>query len=133
MQRCIKYKFCSRDLWLIYNGAAMFALRERYDNIKLLFEAVMADTPEGTDELYDTFTVLAENGNAARKFIGYDIEPLPTKEELAALSTVDDISRMRNAVAACVVAGLGQEVKTEDDVEEVDLGLEELNVKKKTH
>ena len=133
MQRCIKYIFCSRELWLMYNGAAMFALRELHDNVKGLFDAIGSDTPEGTDALVTAFRILAENGNAARKYIGYDTAELPTADEIAALSTVHDLSRMRNAVASAVVAGLGQEITSENKEEEIDLGLEELNAKKKTH
>ncbi len=128
MQRCIKYTFCSRELWLMYNGAAMFALRDLHGNVKGLFDAIGSDTPEGTDALVAAFRSLAENGNAARKYIGYDCDELPDKDAVAALTTVDDIARMRDAVMNAIMTGVGREIQNTEDVE-IDLGLEELNVK----
>ena len=129
MQKCVKYKFCSRELWLMYNGAAMFDLYDLYPNLEELFNSVMQNTRESTDKLLDVFLILAENGEAARKYIGYDIDKLPDKAELYALSAADDIGRMRVAVADAISAGLGRDVTHED--EEIDLGLQELEAKKK--
>lgn len=129
MQRCVKYKFCSRELWLMYNGAAMFDIYDKYPTLEELFEAVLKNTRESTDKLLDVFMILAENGEAARKYIGYDTDKLPEKAELAALSAADDLGRMRDAVVNAISAGLGREVTHED--EEIDLGLEELEAKKK--
>lgn len=131
MQRCVKYKFCSRELWLMYNGAAMFDIYDKYPTLEELFEAVLKNTRESTEKLLDVFLILAENGEAARKYIGYDTDKLPEKAELAALSAADDLGRMRDAVVNAISAGLGREVTHED--EEIDLGLEELEAKKKTH
>ena len=130
MQRCIRYKFCSRDYWLMYNGAAMFAIGDIYGGFEKLFASITPNTADGLKGLFEVFLILAENGNAARSYMGYEVTKLPDSDELAALSTADDISRMRNAVISAITAGLGREVKAEDDAE-VDLGLEELNAKKK--
>lgn len=129
MQRCVKYRFCSRELWLMYNGAAMFDIYDKYPTLEELFEAVLKNTRESTDKLLDVFLILAENGEAARGYIGYETAKLPDKAELAALSAADDLGRMRDAVVNAISAGLGREVTHED--EEVDLGLEELEAKKK--
>lgn len=129
MQRCVKYKFCSRELWLMYNGAAMFDIYDKYPTLEELFEAVLKNTRESADKLFDVFLILAENGEAARKYIGYETAKLPDKAELAALSAADDLGRMRDAVVNAISAGLGREVTHED--EEIDLGLEELEAKKK--
>lgn len=129
MQKCVKYRFCSRELWLMYNGAAMFDLYDLYPNLKELFDAIMVNTRESIDKLLDVFLILAENGEVARKYIGYNTDELPDKAELYALSAADDLVRMRNAVTSAISVGLGQELK--DEAEEVDLGLEELEAKKK--
>lgn len=129
MQKCVKYKFCSRELWLMYNGAAMFDIYDLYPNLEEMFGAVMVNTRESTDKLLDVFLILAENGEAARKYIGYDTDKLPEKAELYALSAADDIARMREAVADAISAGLGREIANEN--EEIDLGLQELEAKKK--
>ena len=60
MQKCVKYKFCSRELWLMYNGTAMFDLYDLYPNLEELFNSVMQNTRESTDKLLDVFLILAE-------------------------------------------------------------------------
>lgn len=130
MQKCIKYNYLSRELWLMYSGAAMLELSGKYGTLGELFESVSNNTPEGLNALYGAFLTLCEAGNAARRYFGYDAaDKLPGSEELAAMSTVDDIGRMRGAVVAAISVGAGQENPC--DCEEVDLGLEELNAKKK--
>ena len=129
MQKCVKYQFCSREPWLMYNGAAMFDIYDKYPTLEELFKAVFVNTREATDRLLDVFLILAENGETARKYIGYDTDKLPEKGELYALSAADDLARMREAVVNAINAGLGREVTHED--EEIDLVLEELEAKKK--
>ena len=130
MQKCIRYTFCARELWLMYNAAAMFEVTDIVGGTDKLDSVLLSQTPEAVDKLFDIFLCLVQNGNAARKYIGYDCDELPGKEAVAALTTVDDIARMRDAVMNAIIAGVGREVKSDEDVE-VDLGLEELNVKKK--
>lgn len=129
MQRCVDYEFLSRTYRLMYNGAAMFALKEKHPDMEGLFDAVLAQTPSGVDALYDTWLVLAENGEAAKRWLGYEPNEIPRKDELAALTTVEDLSRMREAVVAAIAAGLGREFETTAKV--VDLGLEELERERK--
>ncbi len=130
MQRCIKYTFCSRELWLMYNAAAMFKIMDIVGGADKLSDVLLSQAPEAVDKLFDVFLTLAENGNAARKYIGYDCCELPAKDAVAALTTVDDLHRMRDGVINAISAGVGREITAEEDVE-VDLGLEELNAKKK--
>lgn len=129
MQKCIKYTFCARELWLMYNAAAMFEVVEMTGGADKLEGIILAKTPEAVDKLFDIFLCLAKNGNAARKYIGYDCDELPDKDAVAALTTVDDIARMRDAVMNAIIAGVGRETQNSEDAE-VDLGLEELNAKK---
>ncbi len=129
MQKCVKYQFCSRELWLMSIVASMFDIYDKYPTLEELFKAVFVNTREATDRLLDVFLILAENGEAARKYIGYDTDKLPEKDELYALSAADDLVRMREAVVNAINAGLGREVTHED--EEIDLVLQELEAKKK--
>ena len=130
MQKCIKYTFCARELWLMYNAAAMFEVMGITGGTDKLDGILLTKTPEAVDKLFDIFLCLAKNGNAARKYIGYDCDELPGKEAVAALTTVDDIARMRDAVMNAIMTGVGREIQNTEEIE-VDLGLEELNVKKK--
>jgi hypothetical protein len=114
----------------MYNAAAMFEVMEIAGGTDKLDGILLTKTPEAVDKLFDIFLCLAKNGNAARKYIGYDCDELPGKEAVAALTTVDDIARMRDAVMNAIMTGVGREIKNDEDVE-IDLGLEELNVKKK--
>lgn len=129
MQRCIKYIFCSRELWLMYNAAAMFEIIDIVGGSDKLTDTIVSQTPEAVEKLYDVFLTLAKNGNAARKCIGYDCDELPGRDAVAALTTVDDLNRMRDGVINAIAAGVGREIKGADDAE-IDLGLEELNQKK---
>ena len=131
MQRCVAYKHCSRDLWLMYNGSAMFELYDRFPTLEELFEKTLKNDRESVARLYEVFLILAESGEAARKYMGYDTAPLPDIGELAALTTAEGIAKMRDTVVAAIAAGLGREVS--DEAEEIDLGLQELNAKKNTH
>lgn len=129
MQRCVEYNFLSRSYRLMYNGAAMFAILEKYPELKGMFDVILASTPSGVDALYDVWLILASNGEAVKKWLGYESLPLPEKEELAVMTTVDDLARMRDAVAAAIAAGLGREFETQAKV--IDLGLEELERERK--
>lgn len=129
MQRCVGFKFLSRDLWLMYNGSAMFDLYDRFATLEELFEKTLKNDRESVARLYEVFLILAENGEAARKYMGYDTAPLPDLDELKTLATAECIAKMRDAVVAAIAAGLGREVSNE--AEEIDLGLQELNAKKK--
>lgn len=129
MQRCVEYNFLSRSYRLMYNGAAMFALNEKFPGLEGVFETIMESTPSGTDALYDVWLILASNGEAVKKWLGYEAVPLPEKDELAAMSAVDDLARMRDAVAAAIMAGLGREYESKAKV--IDLGLEELEKERK--
>ena len=86
MQRCVEYNFLSRSYRLMYNGAAMFAILEKYPELKGMFDVILASTPSGVDALYDVWLILASNGEAVKKWLGYESLPLPEKEELAVMT-----------------------------------------------
>lgn len=128
MQRCVEYNFLSRTYRLMYNGAAMFALRDKYPDMDKAVEEMLSNTPSGADCLYDVWLILAENGEAVKRWLGYEAIELPRKDELATLTTVDDLGRMRDAVVGAIAVGLGREFETKAKV--IDLGLEELEREK---
>ena len=107
----------------------MFALIDKFTSLEGAFEAAMTSTPSGVDALYDVWLILASNGEAVKKWLGYETVPLPEKEKLAAMSNVDDIANMRDAVAAAIMAGTGREYESKAKV--IDLGLEELEKDRK--
>lgn len=132
MQRGVRYTFCSRELWLLYNGAAMFEISEIVGGTDKLSDVLLDTTPESIGKMYDVFLSLARNGMAAMKYLGYPVnsDDIPERDAIMALTTVDDIARMRESIIHAISAGVGREVSDSENAE-IDLGLEELKQQKK--
>lgn len=129
-----------KPLFLMYNGAAMFDLQERYthevegecgeihEEPQNITEVIEQGGKKGFEALCDVAAVLAEQGELYRRFMGYDRAEIMTAKEIAVLATPEDILNLRLAVIKAVILGLKREV--DDPNEERDLVLEELNKKK---
>ena len=74
--------------------------------------------------------ILAEQGELARRQMGYTPQPILEEDGVSAALAPADLARLKLAVTSAITLGYGREVEPEND--EVDLGLAELNEQKKT-
>lgn len=126
--RVITIKIAGVERYLLFNGAAMFAFRDEFEGPTEVLEAISADTRDGFTTTCKAIALLAEQGELARRFYGYDPVPILTAEEIEGITTPADITAMKLAIPTAIAVGYGREVDTEND--EVDIGLMELNQKK---
>lgn len=118
-----------RELFLHFNGEALFSVRDAFGGAEQMLERIRQDTREGMADTYAAAALLAEQGELSRRAAGYDAEPITAAEWLSHAATPNDLLALKLAVMRAVELGFGREVVSEND--EIDLGLQELGRKKK--
>lgn len=128
--RTVRLTLAGRERYLAYTVEAMFRLEELFGGTSELIDAVSANDRAGFQALCQAVAILAEQGELARRHMGYDPAPILTAEGVTATTAPIGIPELRSAVVSAISLGFGREV--EPEVDEVDLGLAELNEQKKT-
>lgn len=128
--KAVKFSLAGRDRYLAFSVDAMFLLEELFGGTQELIDAVSANSREGFRAACQAAAVLAEQGELARRHMGYDAAPIPSADEIAATTDPSGIAPLKMAITAAVSLGFGREIDPEND--EVDIGLAELNEQKKT-
>ncbi|MDE7054493.1 MAG: hypothetical protein K2O84_06710 [Oscillospiraceae bacterium] len=128
--KAVKFSLAGRDRYLAFSVDAMFLLEELFGGIQELIDAVSANSREGFRAACQAATVLAEQGELARRHMGYDAGPIPSADEIAATTDPSGIAPLKMAITSAISLGFGREIDPEND--EVDIGLAELNEQKKT-
>ncbi|MBD5356512.1 MAG: hypothetical protein HDR88_06100 [Bacteroides sp.] len=108
----------------------MFQLDEQFGSVQGLVDAIQSSGRDGVSAACRAAAILAEQGELARRSLGYDAEPIVSADEIMASMSPSDVIALKLAIPAAISLGYGREVKPEND--EVDLGLAELNAQKKT-
>lgn len=121
----IKATVCGTEYHLLFNGYAMFAAQDMFEN-RQLGEIVQDNTAEGFVNLCRVFCLLAEQGELARRYEGYDKGETPDEERLRAAVMPYDVITMRQSVLEALMRGYKRDVPEE----ETDLGLAELQKKR---
>lgn len=121
----VKTTVCGTEYHLLFNGYAMFAAQDMFEN-RQLGEIVQDNTAEGFVNLCRVFCLLAEQGELARRYEGYDRGETPDEERLRAAVMPYDVIAMRQSVLEALMRGYKRDVPEE----ETDLGLAELQKKK---
>ena len=103
----------------------MFAAQDMFEN-RQLGEIVQDNTAEGFVNLCRVFCLLAEQGELARRYEGYDRGETPDEERLRAAVMPYDVITMRQSVLEALMRGYKRDVPEE----ETDLGLAELQKKR---
>lgn len=116
-----------QDYYLVFNGAAMFEVEDRFGSSSILLEAIGEPGRDGFAALCGGLAILAEQGELARRALGYDKGPILAETTVSALTTPAELTPLRKALMAAIMAGYGREVESDQDV---DLGLLELEQKK---
>lgn len=137
----VEIEIGDHTLYLMYNGAAMFALNELHtkittdengqsrEEIKNILEAIAPSTKAGFYALCEAAAIMAEQGELYRRYMGYDKGKIIKKEELLCTMSPLDTMKLKTAVMKAVANGIKME-SPQDENEERDLVLEELNKKK---
>lgn len=128
--KAVKINLAGREQYLAFTGEAMFQIQEKFGGTSELIEKMKGGTREAFSAAYDAAAILAEQGELARRHLGYDKAPMITAEQIAATTTPGDIIKITLAVSSAIALGYGREIQEEND--EIDLGLAELNAQKKT-
>lgn len=122
--KTVKITMTGQDYYLAFNGAAMFAFEDAFGGSNAYFEQTASGDGDTLEAVCTATAILAEQGELARRALGYDKGPIPTKEALMTCSTPADILfRLRPATLTAIMAGYGREVENDKDV---DLDLVEL-------
>ena len=115
---------------LVYNGFAMFALKEFYaDGIN---DALNANTMESYEFVCHAVAIMSEQGELARRYLGYDKADFISYDAIKECSVIWsplDAIRIKTAVIQAITRGYEREVKP-DEGKEIDEGLAELDKKK---
>ena len=126
--KAVKLTIGEKVHYLTYNGEAMFEIQDTFGSAEGLLEAVGANTKEAFVALCKAVSVLAEQGELARRDLGHGPERLYTAEEFQRFAMPEDIVSMKRAIPQAITLGFGREVVTEND--EVDLVLADIGQKK---
>lgn len=128
--KAVKIALAGRERHLSFTVEAMFQADERFGSIQGLVDAIQDPGRDGFTAACQVAAILAEQGELARRSLGYDPEPIAGAEEIAASMLPSDMIALKRAIPAAISLGYGREVEPEND--EVDLVLAELNAQKKT-
>ena len=129
--RAVRIELAGRERYLCFTVEAMFQLEEELCGTRELMEVIAANTREGFSAVCRTAAILAEQGELARRQMGYELEPMMDAAAVSAsIIHPADLAKLRTAVVNAITLGYGREVEPEND--EVDLGLADLDEQKKT-
>lgn len=127
--KAITIQIGGKERYLAFTGEAMFTVREQYGSAEALLDATKPDTREGFSTLCAAVAILAEQGELARRYFGYAPDEILTAADVQRVTTPADIIPLKLALPRAITLGYGREIEPENN--EVDLGLAELNQKKR--
>jgi len=128
--KAVKLTLAGREQHLAYTVEAMFQLEELFGGPMELLDAVSDMGREGFQAACKAAAVLSEQGELARRHMGYEPASPPSLEDIAATVTPSELPTLKLAVSSAISLGFGRDIEPEND--EVDIGLAELNEQKKT-
>ena len=110
---------------LLFNGAAMFSVREKFGDGNLA-ELIAPNTAEAFNNLCQLIGVLAEQAELARRYMGHSAGAILTADMVRALASPLDMIVLKQAAIRAVILGYGRDIPDND---EVDLLLSEIQKK----
>lgn len=128
--KAVKLDMAGRTQHLIFTVEAMFQVQEQFGSPTELLEAMQDSGRDGFSAACKAAAILAEQGELARRSLGYDPGPIADETAIAASLMPVDVAALKLAIPAAISLGFGREVEPENG--EIDLGLAELNAQKKT-
>jgi len=128
--KAVKLALAGRERHLCFTVEAMFQVQEQFGGSGELLDALKSGGRDGFSVACRAAAILAEQGELARRALGYDPEPIVDAGTIASVMSPSEVTALMLAIPAAISLGYGREVEAEND--EVDLGLAELNAQKKT-
>ena len=129
--KAVKINLAGRERHLCFTVEAMFQIEERFGGAQELTDTMEANSRIGFEAVCGAAAILAEQGELARRQMGYELEPMMDAAAVSAsIIHPADLAKLRTAVVNAITLGYGREVEPDND--EVDLGLAELDEQKKT-
>lgn len=125
--KTIEFKFNGQIYYLCMNGAALFECYERFGTKRDITSHITDPTKKGFNNTCWLLSVLSEQGTAVRRYLGLPAPTPLTELECCVLLKPFDVISAKQQVVKAVDLGFA---RTEDETEEIDLGLAELNQKK---
>lgn len=110
---------------LTYNGAATFALWERYG--RHATQLLQESTPSGAVCLRGAALIMAEQGELLRRYQGYEPAGIMPDSAVEGITSISGVLQLRAAILEQIVTDIRQNVEAEQ--KDVDLGLLELQEK----
>lgn len=115
---------------LYYNGNAMFEIQDLLDgDISLIFDVVRGRSKEKFSKLCQIVEIMSAQYVNAMRHLGYEVPDVLRADYTQAVAAMRDIKVLQDMVIEAVNVGLEQEEVDED--REIDLGLIELQKKKR--
>ncbi len=96
--------------YLVFDGEAMFALRDIYGGTQLALEAIEQDTRESFAATCAIAAVLAERGELLRRRLGYDPALSRKKDDFLLMVRPFEIVTLKRAIMTAIELGYGREV-----------------------
>ena len=128
--KAVKFPLVGQERYLTFTVEAMFQVQEQFGSTGELIDAMQGSGRDGFSAACKAAAILAEQGELARRSLGYEPEPIADEKDIAASLQPAEAAALRLAVSSAMALGFGREVEPEND--EVDLGLAKLNAQKKT-
>lgn len=128
--KAVKINLAGAERYLAFTGEAMFRLRDEFGDVTSLVEALKPDTRESLSTAARAAAILAEQGELARRHMGYTETAIVDAETILTTTTPAGIPLLKMSVIAAIELGYGRDIRADSD--EIDLGLAELNAQKKT-
>lgn len=123
------FKLDNIQYYLFFNGEAYFRLRDMFGT-ENVFTVCLPVTKEGFDNLCLGVSVLAEQGELARRSLNYDAGDIPSREYLQTALTPENMTKAYEAFNTALELGFGREIEDDED-KEIDLVLQEIQKKRK--
>ena len=127
--KAIEIELAGQKFYLAFTGAAKYLLKDLSGD-KFLFDLILPDTLEALDYLCKAAAILIEQGELARRNMGYDKGKILAPEAIKTMLAPTDIEALKLDVANAILLGYGREIDNEE--KEIDLILQELEKKTTT-
>ena len=97
--KAVKITLAGRTQYLAYTGEAMFQLQEKFGTAAELLGAIGKNTRDGLSVACEAAAILAEQGELARRHLGYDKGPIIEAATIRATITPSEIASLRAAIS----------------------------------
>lgn len=98
--KAVKITLAGRTQYLAYTGEAMFQLQEKFGTAAELLGAIGKNTRDGLSVACEAAAILAEQGELARRHLGYDKGPIIEAATIRATITPSEIAALKLAIPA---------------------------------